>query len=159
MKMPGYAALLAAVAIAGSGLFIVNSHAAQAADSNDSPGAKWRQRIKEQLDLTSDQIAQIKARLKSEKGNLTGLLTRLHDARSQLRAEIQKSDATESSVRAAAAQVAAVESDLAVERLKLHDKISPILTPDQREKLNRMEAGLDQLVDRTINRLKAKTSE
>jgi Spy/CpxP family protein refolding chaperone len=159
MKSIRYAALIGAVALVAGGLFILNSHAAQAADSNDSVGAKWRQRLKEELNLTSDQIAQIKAQLKSEKDNLASLLTRIHDARSQLRAEIQKPGATETSVRAAATQVAAVESDMAVERLKLYDKISPILTSDQRAKLSQMQAGLDQFVDRIIDRIKTKTSE
>jgi Spy/CpxP family protein refolding chaperone len=160
MKTLKFAALVAAVALtAGGGLFALNSRAAQTARSDDNAGGKWRERIKEKLNLTDVQISRIKSQLKSEKGNITSLLSRLRDARSQLRAEIQKPDATESSVRAASAQVAAVQADIAVERLKLRAKISPILTADQRAKLDQLKAGIDQFVKRAIDRAKTRNAE
>lgn len=159
MKTLKIAALVAAVALAVGGVFVLNSRAAQTDQSTDNAGGKWRERIKEKLNLSDDQIAQIKSQFKSEKGNITSLLSRLRDARSQLRAEIQKSDATESSVRAAAAQVATVQADIAVERLKLRAKINPILTPDQRAKLDQLKAGIDQFVERAIVRAKTQTAE
>jgi Spy/CpxP family protein refolding chaperone len=160
MKTLKYAALAVAIAtLALGGLFAFNSRAAQAAATDSPTGSKWRERIKEKLNLTDDQVAQIKQQLKSEKGNITALLTRMHDARTGLRAEIQKAGASETSVREAAAKLSAVESDLAVERLKLFAKISPILTADQRAKLAQMEAGIDQFVERAINRADTKPSE
>ena len=159
MKTLRIAALVAAIGLAVGGLFVVNSRAAQTAQSTDNTNGKLRERIKERLNLTDDQIAQIKSQLKSEKSNITSLMSRLRDARSNLRTEMQKSDATESSVRAASAQVAAVQADIAVERVKLRAKITPILTPEQRAKLDQMKADIGQLVKRAINRAKNKSAE
>jgi Spy/CpxP family protein refolding chaperone len=159
MKTLKIAAMMAAVAISTGGLFALNAGAAQTARSADDAGAKLREHIKEQLNLTDDQIAQIKSQLKSEKGNITSLASRLRETRSQLRAEMQKSGATESSVRAASAQVAAVQADIAVEQVKLRAKISPILTPEQRAKLDQLGGGLDQLVKRAVARAKSKGVE
>ena len=160
MKTLKYATLTAVIAALAIGcLFALNGRAAQSASADGPIGSKLRERVKEKLNLTDDQLAQIKQQLKSEKGNITGLLTRMHDAHTGLRTEIQKPNASETSVREAAAKLSAVESDLAVERLKLHGKISPILTADQRAKLVQMEAGIDQFVERAIDRVDTKLSE
>jgi Spy/CpxP family protein refolding chaperone len=159
MKILKYLALTAAVSLAIGGAFALNSRAAQSASDDGALAGKLRERVKEKLNLSSDQLAKIKSDLKAEKDNITNLLTRLHDAHAQLRAEIHKSDATEASVRDAAAKVSAVEADLAVERLKLYGKISPILTADQRAKLADFEAGIDQFIERVISRIDSKLSE
>jgi Spy/CpxP family protein refolding chaperone len=159
MKTLKYAALVAAAVLGIAGFLALSARAAQASDPDGALAGKLRERVKQKLNLTDDQLARIKVQLKSEKDNITSLLTRLHDARAALRAEIQKPDATETSVREAAAKLSAVQSDLAVERLKLHAKISPILTADQRAKLADMEANLDQFIDRLIARVDTKLSE
>lgn len=159
MKIAKYLGLAATIALVIGGASALNSRAAQSAGEDGALGGKWRQRIKEQLNLTPDQVAQIKAQLKSERGNITSILSRLHDARAQLRAEIQKPDAKETSVREAAAKVSAVEADMAVERMKLHAKISPLLTADQRAKLAQLEVGTDQLIEHAISRANAKVAE
>ena len=159
MKTLKYLAPVAAVALAIGGAFALNSRAAQDAGGDGALGGQLRERVKEKLNLSPDQLAKIKSDLKAEKGNITSLLTRLHDARAQLRTEIHKADATEASVRDAAAKVSTVEADLAVERLKLYGKISPILTADQRAKLADFEAGIDQFIERVISRIDSKLSE
>jgi Spy/CpxP family protein refolding chaperone len=158
MKILKSAALALAAALAIGGGFAPNSRAAESTADGPFSG-QLGERIKEKLDLSDDQLAQIKNQFKSEKDNLTTLLTRLHAAHTQLRAAIHKADATETSVRAAAAQLSAVEADLAVERLKLYGKISPVLTADQREKLAGVEAGIDQFIERVINRIDTALSE
>src|ERR1700744_5720751 len=105
MKTLKHLAFTAAIALAIGGALALNSRAAQTGSDEGAPGGKLRERVKEKLDLSEDQLAKIKSELKSEKGNITSLLTRLHDAHAQLRAEIHKSDATEASVRDAAAKV------------------------------------------------------
>ena len=105
------------------------------------------------MNLTDEQKSQIKTSLSGEKETLQRLLTQLHDARKGLRETIQARDATEASVRAASAKVAAVEADLAVERLKLHGKLAPILTDEQRGKLAELEARLDEFLTDAIGRL------
>lgn len=116
-------------------------------------------RAKEKLGLTDEQVSQIRAILKEDKQNLMNLFSRMHEARTGLRDAIHSADANESSVRAASAKVANVEADLAVERLKLFGKISPILTADQRAKLQELQAQLDDFVEGLINRMGNKVAE
>jgi Spy/CpxP family protein refolding chaperone len=117
------------------------------------------QRIAERLNLTDAQKSQIKAALKAEQDSLKSLFTRLHEARKDLRETIHAGNATEASVRAASAKVAAVEADLAVERLKLYGKISPILTDEQRAQAAEMEKRLDEFVDGVISRIGERLAE
>lgn len=117
------------------------------------------QRVAEKLNLSEEQRAQIKTELWAEKDTLKNLFARLHKARKGLREAIHASAATEASVRAAAAKVAAVEADLAVERLKLHGKISPILTDEQRAMAAEMEKRLDEFVDGVISRIGDRLAE
>ena len=141
--------LAAALFVGG---FTVNLRAADSDAPQPAPArARLLQRVREKLDLTDDQVARIKAVVAPEKEALTGLISRLHEARKALRESIQSADATESSVRAASANLASVEADLAVERMKLFGKISPILTQEQRDKLGQLESKLDALADRMIH--------
>ncbi|MDR3458188.1 MAG: periplasmic heavy metal sensor [Verrucomicrobiae bacterium] len=142
---------LAAALLAGG--FIATK--TSAADDPQTPAPRGRifQRIADKLDLTADQRAQIKTILAGEKGKLKPLIAGLHDARKNLRDAIRAQDASEASVRAAAARVAGVEADLAVERLQLFGKISPILTAEQRQKAADLQARADEFMDGAIARL------
>ena len=156
-----------AVALLAGGLTVLYTHAADTSNSDTSTtdtqrprhGGKLLARAKSTLGITDEQAAQIKAQFKSEKKNITSLLTRLHDSRIDLRNAIQSADASEATVRAASAKLATVESDMAVERLKLHSKIAPLLTSDQQKKLQDMEASADQFVDLVINRIGRRLAE
>lgn len=157
MKMKFIVPLLAAAVIVG-GLLVAH---AQTTDRHGGPFGRGSvlARVARQLQLTTDQKTQIKAILVAEKEPLVALISQLHEARIQLRAAIQADQATEASVRAAAAGVAAVEADLAVERLKLHNQIYPLLTPGQKEKLGVMEDRMDTFVDGVIDRIGAGLSK
>jgi Spy/CpxP family protein refolding chaperone len=157
ISKPTIVALAAALAVGG--LFAVNSNAANARKTERPAQGRLLQRAKEKLGITDEQAAQIKAVLKGEKETLTGLTARMHEARMELRGAIRATDANETSVRAASAKVAVVEADLAVERLRLFSKISPILTDEQRAKLNDMESQMDDFVDRAVNRAGQRLSE
>jgi Spy/CpxP family protein refolding chaperone len=111
------------------------------------------QRLGDKLNLTADQRTQIKAVLVADKDTLAPLLSSLHEARVGLRTSIRAGDATEASVRAASAKVAAAEADLAVERMKLYAKIAPILTDAQRQQLAELEQRADEFVDNVITRI------
>lgn len=117
------------------------------------------QRAAEKLGLSAEQRAAIKDALLSEKDAIKDLLTRLHEARKGLREAIRAEDATEASVRAAAARVAAVEADLAVLRHKLHKRINPILTPEQREQVAQWEARMDEWIARAVGRIGERRAE
>jgi periplasmic protein CpxP/Spy len=110
------------------------------------------ERIAERLNLTEDQKTQIKTTLTGEKKTLAPLLGQLHEARKNLRAAIQSRDANESAVRAASAKVAAVEGDLAVERMKIFGKIAPVLTDEQRRQISEFEQRADDFADSLIVR-------
>ena len=111
------------------------------------------ERISRKLELTDSQKVQIKTAWDSEKGTLVPLLKQWHDARRQLRDAIHASDASESAVRAAAANVASVDADLAVARMKLYGKMAPILTAEQRQKVAAFEQRLDDAAERAFARL------
>lgn len=110
------------------------------------------QRIAQKLQLTADQRSEMKKVLSGEKDNLKPLLSAVQVARKDLRAAIRATDANESSVRAAAAKVASAEADLAVERMTLFAKLSPILTEKQRAKISEFAWHMDGAVDEMIAR-------
>ena len=146
--------LAAAAAILAGGLITTSSWAAGDSTSATMP---WRgqmlKRIAEKLELTTDQKAQIKTILGGEKDTLKTLLGQLHEARKNLRAAIQAGDANESSVRAVSTKVASAEADLAVERMKLFGKISPVLTGEQRQKISEFTQRADDFGDNLIAHL------
>jgi protein CpxP len=145
--------LLYLAAVLAAGGFAVTQ--AIAADTSANPALRGRlfQRIADKLDLTADQQTQIKAIFAGEKDNLQPLLTAVHDSRKNLREAIRAKDANETTVRAASAKVASAEADLAVERMKLYGKISPVLTDDQRQKVADLQARADEFADAAIARL------
>ena len=121
--------------------------------------AAMLQHAAEKLELTADQKAQIKAEIKSEQAVLQPILVRLHSAHQELRETIRASAATETKVRAAAAKLADAQADLAVERLKLHGKIAPILTATQRAKIAEFEARWDDFVTDALEHFGARLTE
>jgi Spy/CpxP family protein refolding chaperone len=155
MKTSKWFPLALAAVLGAGGLLSLNSHAANTSLAQDRGALRGRflERGKQKLGLTDEQAAQIKAALTADKDNLASLLSRLHEARAGLRAAIQAPDATEASARAASAKVAAVEADLAAERLKLYGKISPILTADQLAKLKEFQARRDEFAESIISRI------
>jgi Spy/CpxP family protein refolding chaperone len=112
-----------------------------------------RQRIAEKLNLTDDQKAQIKTVLRGEKDMIKNLVGQLQYTRKNLRAAIRAGDANETAVRAAAAKAAAVEGELAVERMKIYGKIAPILTDAQRQQISELEQRADEFADNAIARI------
>ncbi|MFI5356502.1 MAG: periplasmic heavy metal sensor [Opitutales bacterium] len=119
------------------------------------PGAmRWQQRgwasAQQRLGLTDDQVAKIKAELRTEKEPMRTLALKWHDARIALRETIKQPKASEAEVRAAAAKVAAVEADLAVLRARLYTRISPLLNREQLDKVAQREHKVDEFVDARI---------
>jgi Spy/CpxP family protein refolding chaperone len=151
MKTKIFLITLAAAVVIG-GLLAAQAQVTNNASSISSRG-QFRQRIAGKLNLTDDQKAEIKTILSDEKDVLQSLLGRLHESRKDLRAAIRASDANETSVRAAAAKVAAAEGDFAVERMKLYGKIAPLLTDAQRRQISDLEQRADEFADDAIARI------
>lgn len=141
-----------AAALAAGGFIVTKTYAAESAANAPAHG-RFLQRLADKLNLTTDQRTQIKAVLTGDKDTLAPLLSSLHEARIGLRTAIRASGATEMSVRAASAKVAAAEADLAVERMKLYAKIAPILTAAQRQQLTDLQQRADGFVDNVIARM------
>lgn len=125
---------------------------ATAAEKSDSPRGKILERISQQLELTADQRSQIKSILGDQQAELKPLVAALAEARKGLREAIHAKDATEGAVRAAASKVGSAEADLAVERMKIFAKISPVLTDEQRAKMAEMESRLAAMGEKTRSR-------
>src|SRR5205807_2607127 len=104
MKITKCFALILAVTVAAGGLVVFNASAAKAANGEGRSRGRLLERAKEKLGVSDDQAAQIKAILKADKDSITSLMSRMHEARAGLRGAIQSTDATEASVRAAAAK-------------------------------------------------------
>jgi Spy/CpxP family protein refolding chaperone len=154
MKAKNTFILATIAAIAIGGLITAKTFAADNSAPATSPlRGQILQRIAEKLNLTDDQKSQIKTTLAGEKDTLKTLLGQLHDARKNLRAAIQAGDANENSVRAASAKVASVESDLAVERMKLFGEIAPVLTDEQRQQISDLTQRADDFADNAISRI------
>lgn len=142
-----------AAGLATAGLSVFNSQAAESPDRSGPFRGQLLERAKEKLNLADDQVAKIKDAINAEKEPMKNLTLRLYVARRDLGDAISAPNATEASVRAASAKVAAVESDLAVERMKLRARINPILTNDQRQKLKELQSKLDEFVDSLVSHL------
>ena len=150
MKTWKIATIGLAVLLMAGGVFVYES---QAAKTGALGSGRFHdliaQRIAEKLGLSDDQISQIKKVRNEEKAYVLGRLSDLHKARVEMRGVIQQSSGKvdEKAVRAAHAKVAAVESDLAVERAKIYAKISPILMPEQLDKVKEFQNRKDENVD------------
>ena len=143
--------IAAAVLLMAGGAFVYESQAAKtgALGSGRFHGL-IAQRIAEKLDLNEDQVAQIKKVRNEEKDVVLSKLSDLHQARVEMRGVIQQSSngkVDERAVRAVSAKVAAIESDLAVERAKVYAKISPILTKEQHDKVTEFQKRIDDNID------------
>ena len=134
--------LVSLAVVLGAGGFAI-SHAFAGVKSVSEIRGRILQRIAQKLELTDAQRADVKKVLSGEQEKLKPLLAASHEARKQLREAIRAADANETSVRAASAQLAAAAADLAVERMKIFAKLSPILTGEQRAKISEFESRMD----------------
>lgn len=154
MKTIRLLTLATAAAIIAGGLTSAPAQSTTDSATGTRPGhGQILQRIARKLNLTDDQKSQLKTVWDGEKDTVKSLIGQWHDARKNLRAAIHAGDANESTVRAAAAKVAVVEADLAVERMKLYGKIAPILTGEQRRKIAGFEQRVDDRISSAIARL------
>lgn len=96
------------------------------------------------LGLTDDQRQQIRAAVTAHRDEFRALMERGRQAREAQKAAIDAMPVNEQAVRAAAAQVAAVEADTAVLRARVHEQVFSLLTPDQQAKAQALETQREQ---------------
>lgn len=102
-----------------------------------------------QIDLSDDQKSQIKAILDDEHGKMAPLREGSRKAHHALADAVHAPAFDEGAVRAATAQAAGVEADLAVERARLASRVRSVLKPDQQKQLDALR---QQFFDRMQER-------
>ncbi|MBI5393729.1 MAG: Spy/CpxP family protein refolding chaperone [Verrucomicrobia bacterium] len=107
------------------------------------------------LNVTQDQIADIRELVKSHHSEMGPLVRQMADARKALREAIRSNPDDEAAIRAAAAKVATVEADLAVARAHVVKDVKVVLTDEQREKIKgiseKVHARVKTVLDRVDN--------
>lgn len=99
------------------------------------------------LGLTDAQKAAVKEALQKHQPTVKPLVDKLVTERRALQDLIHTGKADEAAVRTQSAKVAAVETDLAVERAKIAQELRPVLTEDQIKKLQEMKHEFRERVD------------
>jgi protein CpxP len=92
-----------------------------------------------QLNLSDAQKTQVRDVMQRHRQQLQPTMQRLEQAMQAQRAAVNQVPVNEAAVRQAAASVASVQADLAVEQARVHADIWNILTPDQQEKAKQLE--------------------
>jgi Spy/CpxP family protein refolding chaperone len=110
------------------------------------------QHIAQKLGLSQDQTQQVQGILANHQTELNGEIDRLKTAKTALFDAIHADSFDESAVRAAAANVAQVEADLAVSRAKIASEVRTVLTPDQQAKAKEMLANFRARAEKRGNR-------
>ena len=87
------------------------------------------------LDLDEGQKEALHEQMQANHEEMAAVMEQLHAARQALAQAIHAPDFDEAAIRAAAADTAAVDGDLAVARAQMLRQVRDILTPQQQEKL------------------------
>jgi periplasmic protein CpxP/Spy len=94
-----------------------------------------------QLDLTSDQHAQVKAIFEKEKPTLEPLMQQMHQNHAAMSALEAAGPFDEVKTRALATQNSQTMVELEVEHSRIKSEVMQILTPEQKTKLAQIEAN------------------
>ena len=127
---------------------------AHADTTNDVGFAKGRfARKLARLGVTADQKAEVKTILHKYQPTVGPLIKQVVTERRALRDTIHAETIDETAIRAQAAKVASLESDLAVQRAHVSHDIRAVLTPDQLQKVKEMESDVDARIDGFLHRV------
>ena len=106
---------------------------------HDGPGFMLGKRMLSQLELSDAQTEQLRAMWEKRHEQMRPAHQSLMEANRTLREAIHAKDLNESAIRAAAAEVARIEADLAVERARGLAEMRALLTPEQLTKLEELK--------------------
>src|ERR1017187_913083 len=127
---------------------------AHADTTNDVGFAKGRfARKLARLGVTADQKAEEKTILHKYPPTVGRLIKQVVTERRALRDTIHAETIDETAIRAQAAKVASLKSDLAVQRAHVSHDIRAVLTPDQLQKVKEMESDVDARIDGFLHRV------
>lgn len=135
LKKPSNKILAGIAAIAGIAILVPALLFAATSGTHGfhAPGAMARH-IAERLDLTPQQIQDIRAIFKAHQQELQGELTGVEQARTHLFDAIHAETYDEAAIRSASATVSQAETQLAVSRGKIVSEVRALLTPEQQDK-------------------------
>jgi periplasmic protein CpxP/Spy len=91
------------------------------------------------LNLTDAQQTQMKSIIEKEHATMKPLMQQLRQTHTQLK-QYEEGAFDEAKVRALAAQDAQAETELTVQRTRIHSELFAVLTPDQQAKMKDFEA-------------------
>jgi Spy/CpxP family protein refolding chaperone len=115
-----------------------------------------------QLDLSPDQIQQVKTIFASHKADLSTELAALKTSRGQLLDAIHADTAgapDDTAIKTAAVAVGQAEGNLAVTRAKILGEVRQVLTPDQQAKLKTMLAKARSFGDRFFSHIESRLED
>ena len=92
-----------------------------------------------QLNLSDAQKQQVQSIVQQHRQQLQPVMQRLQQAMQAQRAAVNQVPVNEAAVRQAAAALASVEADMAVEQARLHADIFNVLTVEQQDKAKQLE--------------------
>lgn len=107
----------------------------------------------DRLNLDQAQRDQIKAVLKKNLPAMKPNIQKFVQERRALTDAIRKTPADEAAIRAQSAKVAAVESDLAVQRAGLSAEVRAVLRPEQQAEFDKMDKEFREKVDERLSRI------
>ena len=105
------------------------------------------------LDLSDAQQEQVRGILESHRAEFTNIRERLRVAFRNLNDVVTGSSFDEAAVRSRSAEVAAVQSDAAVLRAKVHSEVWSILTSEQQQKAAELKAKMIERMEQRRQRL------
>ena len=112
---------------------------AQGMHGHGGPGADFHRMLK-QLDLTTDQQAQVKAIWEKEKPGMQPLMQQMRQNHQAMKALEASGPFDEAKTRALATQNAQTMIEMQVQHARIKSEIMQILTPDQKAKMAQIEA-------------------
>jgi protein CpxP len=98
----------------------------------------------QRLDLTDAQRSRVKEILDSHRNDLRALGDKAMAAHQALDAATASDSFDEATVRTKAAEVGAVDADMAVMRARVYNEVYQILTPDQQKQLKQLQTEMRQ---------------
>jgi Spy/CpxP family protein refolding chaperone len=104
------------------------------------------------LNLTDAQKAQLKGIVDSHRDEWKGLGDRAMEARQAVHSAVTADAVDEGLIRARAAELATIESDLAVARARIHAEVFQILTPEQQAQAREAQSQMQQRQNRRRHR-------
>jgi Spy/CpxP family protein refolding chaperone len=106
--------------------------------------------VSQALDLTDDQKAKVKDILRSHSDEIKAQMRSWGTARRALREAMMTLPVDENAIRAAADQVGQSQANGALLLARIRGEIDPILTPDQKERLQKFQSRTGHHTERAV---------